>query len=120
MKKLYLKDISKEIDLPEYVLRFYDKKGLIPFMNRDENNYRYIYYDKVSWLKTISCLKKAGMPLKEIKKYVDLALVGEQTFEERLKIILKQEKETLKQIEVLKEQLEFIQYKKEFYNKKSK
>ncbi|ASP28127.1 MerR family transcriptional regulator [Spiroplasma corruscae] len=120
MEKLYLKDVSKELSIPEYVLRFYDKKGIIPFIQRDENNYRFIYKDKIEWLKIIVCLKKVGMPLKQIKKYIDLALEGDSTINQRLEMILKQEKETFKHIDMLKEQLEYIDYKKQYYKNKLK
>ncbi|AKX34630.1 MerR family transcriptional regulator [Spiroplasma litorale] len=120
MEKLYLKDVSKELNVPEYVLRFYDKKGLFPFLERDINNYRYISKDKLEWLKVVVCLKKSGMPLKEIKKYVELAVEGDSTIISRFEMMKKQEIATIKKIECLKEQLEFIQYKKSLYEKKIK
>lgn len=42
------------------------------------------------WLKIISCLKKAGMPLKDIREYINLALQGDETIEQRLELFYKQ------------------------------
>ncbi|ASZ09010.1 MerR family transcriptional regulator [Mesoplasma chauliocola] len=118
MEKMYIKDISKELDIPEYILRFYDKKGLIPFMQRDDsNNYRYINREKIEWVRIVSCLKKSGMPLAQIKEYIDLAIQGKQTYPQRLEMMLEQERQVKKQINELKEQLKYIQYKKSLYSK---
>lgn len=41
-----------------------------------------IFHDKdYAWLQTIGCLKKTGMPLKEIRTYLHLALEGDGTMD---------------------------------------
>ncbi|ATZ21469.1 MerR family transcriptional regulator [Mesoplasma tabanidae] len=115
MEKLYMKDISKELDIPEYVLRFYDKKGLFPFFERDENNYRYIKREKLEWVRIVSCLKKSGMPLLKIKEYINLALEGKNTYPKRLEMMLEQEKVVKQKMQELQEQLDYINYKKNLY-----
>ncbi|AVN62294.1 MerR family transcriptional regulator [Mesoplasma coleopterae] len=115
MEKLYIKDISKELSIPEYVLRFYDKKGLFPFFERDENNYRYIEREKLEWVRIVSCLKKSGMPLNKISEYIDLALEGKNTYPKRLEMMIEQEKLVLEKMKDLQEQLDYIKYKKKFY-----
>jgi|GEM_PF-918661 len=42
MKKLYLNEIAKRFNLSEATIRFYDEKGLMPFIKREANGYRYL------------------------------------------------------------------------------
>ncbi|AVN60270.1 MerR family transcriptional regulator [Mesoplasma entomophilum] len=115
MEKLYMKDISKELGVPEYILRFYDSKGLFPFFERDENNYRFIKKEKLEWIKIVLCLKKSGMSLLKIKEYINLALEGKNTYPKRLQMMIEQEKIVKQKMKELQEQLEYINYKKNLY-----
>ncbi|ATZ18640.1 hypothetical protein ESOMN_v1c02560 [Williamsoniiplasma somnilux] len=115
MEKLYMKNISTKLNIPEYVLRFYDKKGLFPFFQRDEKNYRFINEDKLEWVNIVICLKKSGMSLAKIKEYINLAMEGNNTYSKRLEMMLEQEKVVLKKMQELQEQLEYIKYKQNLY-----
>lgn len=44
----------------------------------------------IEWLRVIGCMKKAGMPLKEICRYIDLVLKGDDTIDERLDMFRRQ------------------------------
>ncbi|PPE04576.1 hypothetical protein EELLY_v1c02560 [Entomoplasma ellychniae] len=118
MQKIYMKQIADKFGIEEHTLRFYDKKGLFPFFKRDENNYRFIYEDKINWIEIVLCLKKSGMSLIKIKEYINLAMEGENTYPKRLKMMLDQEQIVLAKIQELKQQLKFIEYKKSLYKNK--
>ncbi|AUF83439.1 MerR family transcriptional regulator [Mesoplasma syrphidae] len=114
-KRYYIKEIANKFNIPEYLLRYYDEKGVITKFKRDENDYRYMFEDDLIFVKTVLCLKKTNMPLKEIIKYIELVDQGEITLESRQAMILKQEKVVLKKQHDLEEQIAFINYKKDFY-----
>lgn len=95
-KKYYIKDLAKMFDVPEYLLRYYDEKGVINKFKRDENDYRYMIEEDLGFINTVLCLKKTSMPLKEIIKYLELVDFGEATLETRQAMILKQEQVVLK------------------------
>ena len=44
----------------------------------------------IEWLRVIGCMKKAGMPLKDIRRYIDLVLKGDDTIDERLDMFRRQ------------------------------
>ncbi|QGS51464.1 MerR family transcriptional regulator [Spiroplasma tabanidicola] len=115
-KKLYVSEIAKQFNLTENTIRFYEKKGLMPYMKRDKNNYRYILEDDVKWFDTVICLKKTGMSILEIKEYIKLAEKGNVTAAKRLEMIVNQKKVVNEQLEFLKKQLGFLDYKIEYYN----
>ncbi|QBQ07243.1 MerR family transcriptional regulator [Spiroplasma gladiatoris] len=116
-KKFYVSEIAKQFHLTQNTIRFYEKKGLLPCMKRDSNNYRYILEEDIKWFNTVICLKKTGMSISDIKKYISLAQKGNTSANERLEMITKQKTQVVNQIEFLKKQLEFLNYKTDFYKK---
>ena len=62
-------EMAKMLDVPASTLRYYDKEGLLPFVERSPGGIRMFQESDYGWLKIISCLKKAGMPLKDILPY---------------------------------------------------
>ena len=66
-------EMAKMLDVPASTLRYYDKEGLLPFVERSPGGIRMFQESDYGWLKIISCLKKAGMPLKDIREYINLA-----------------------------------------------
>ena len=83
-------EMAKMLDVPASTLRYYDKEGLLPFVERSPGGIRMFQESDYSWLKIISCLKKAGMSLKDIREYINLALQGDETIEQRLELFYKQ------------------------------
>ena len=66
-----ISEAAKQMGVSVHTLRYYDKEGLLPFVERV--NGRRVFKDSdFSWLKIISCLKNTGMPLKEIRRYMEL------------------------------------------------
>ena len=52
-------------------LRYYDNEGLLPFVERSSGGIRMFRESDIEWLRVIGCMKKAGMPLKEIRRYIE-------------------------------------------------
>lgn len=115
MHKIYVHDITKALNISESKLRYYDKHGLIRKMQRDNNNYRFIFEEDLVELKTIICLKQTGLSLMEIKHYLQLAYEGNSTIDEREQILLDQYKNLNIRFRELKEQQDFLDYKLNFY-----
>lgn len=111
-----MKAVCKETNLPYETLKFYCNEGLVPNVKRNMNNYR-IFDDKdIAWIKSLSCLKKCGMSIAEMKEYVELSLQGESSIPER-KIILQRRKELLlSKLQELNECIEYIDTKQKFYD----
>lgn len=95
-------------------LRFYDKEGLLPFVEREPGGNRIFKEEDLDWLAVINCMKNAGAP-KEIKEYVDLCLEGDQRLAERLNIFLRRKQEVARQMEELERLMENIDHKIWYY-----
>ncbi len=108
-------EIAKKMNVAASTLRYYDKEGLLPFVERSESGIRMFKDSDMEWLSIIECLKKTGMPIKEIKKFIDWCMEGDATINQRLELIDRQRSEVLLQLEQLKETLAVLNYKHWYY-----
>ena len=108
-------EAAKKMNISTTTLRYYDQEGLIPFVHRTSGGAR-VFTDKdFRWLRLISCLKKAGMPLKDIRRYIEMTVQGEDTIEERLQMFLDQKEKIRLQMQQLQQTLDVVEYKCWYY-----
>lgn len=91
-------DISKRTGLSTYTLRYYDQKGLLPFVARDKNGRRHFKEEDFEFLSIITCLKDTGMQLSDIRQFVEWSMDGDPTFEKRLDFFTEHKQEVEKQL----------------------
>lgn len=108
-------EIAKIMNLSISTLRYYDKEGLLPLVERTENRIRKFNDNDIEWLNFIERLKNTGMQLKEIKTFFKWCVEGDSTIEYRYKLFLERKAETEKQIELLQKSLELINHKCNYY-----
>lgn len=108
-------EISKKINVSPYTLRFYAKEGLLPFVARSERGIRMFTEDDFGWLALIDCLKKTGMSIKDIKTFVDWAIEGDSTIDQRLNMFKEQRQAVETKIEELQGVLDVLKYKCWYY-----
>jgi DNA-binding transcriptional MerR regulator len=103
--------IAKMNHLSISQLRYYDNQGLFPFLKRTEKGDRVFDEDALKFLDIILCLKNTGMPIKDIKQFVDWSMNGNDTIPQRLEMMKQQEINVLQQIRDTEENLIKIQQK---------
>ena len=64
--------VSEMFDLPVSTLRYYDKEGLFPELNRT-SGIRQFSENEIEALRVIECLKKTGLQIKDIKQFIKIA-----------------------------------------------
>lgn len=86
-----IKQFAKKTNTTEHTIRYYTDIHLLP-CQRDGRNRRIFDEESVNWMQGITCLKKCGAPLKEIKEYCRLCrLEGtKENLRARYQIILDQ------------------------------
>lgn len=94
---------------------YYDKEGLLPFVEKKQAGTRVFRDEDLSGLKIISCMKDSGMPIKDIRRYMDLCREGDSTLKDRLEIFFQRRDVVEKQIEDLGKVLEIINHKIRYY-----
>lgn len=108
-------EMAKILGVPASTLRYYDKEGLLPFVERTSGGIRMFKEQDYEWLKIIECMKKAGMPIKTIKDYIDLALEGDTTIHKRLELFRKQKQVLEEEMRSLQHTLDVLEYKCWYY-----
>ena len=110
-------EIAKRLGLNASTLRYYDKEGLLPFVERSESGIRLFKENDMGMLNMIECLKGTGMSIKDIKTFIDFYDTGDDEFKNRLDIIQHQKANVLAQMELLNYNLDMLDYKEFYYNK---
>lgn len=108
-------EMAKCLGVPSSTLRYYDKEGLLPFVERSSNGIRVFHEKDYEWLQIISCLKKTGMSLKDIRKYISLAMEGDGTIDERLELFKNQRKALEAQMAELQCAMDVLNFKCWYY-----
>ncbi len=108
-------EMAKKLNIAPSTLRFYDKEGLLPFIERSSGGIRMFSDKDFEWLQVVGCLKKAGMKLSDIKTFIELAMQGDDTISVRLDLIIAQRKEVESQIETLNKTLATLEFKEWYY-----
>ncbi len=111
-----INEVAQKCDLTAHTLRFYDKEGLLPFVSRTPSGIRSFSERDLELIKLICCLKNTGMPIKEIKRYIDMVMEGAVTVETRRQMMVDHRKEVLRQIDELKKNVNLIDLKIAFYD----
>lgn len=104
-------EVAKKMGLPTSTLRYYDQKGLLPFVDRDQAGRRSFKDNDLNFLQVIECMKKCGMKISEIRHFIELCMAGDKTLVDRYDLLQQEERSVQKQIQVLQDQLDFLHYK---------
>ena len=108
--------VCRELGMTYQTLKFYCNEGLVPNVKRDHNNRRVFDEKDVKWIKDLTCLKKCGMSIQEMKKYLELCLQGEATIVSRKKMLARKQEELRASIKELEDSISYIGWKQNFYD----
>ena len=76
-------EVERKTGVSSHTLRFWAKKGLFPFVQKDDNKVKYFSKRDVEWVGWINWLRKSQMDIPSIRHYIQLANQGEGTAKER-------------------------------------
>lgn len=110
-----IKQVAERMGVTIPTLRYYDKEGLLPFVDKKENGTRVFKDEDFETLKIITCMKNSGMPIKDIKRYMDMCMEGDSSLEERLQIFYDRKEVVKEQLEELNKVMEVIKHKIWYY-----
>ncbi|WP_294405826.1 MerR family transcriptional regulator [uncultured Clostridium sp.] len=110
-----IKQISEITGISAYTIRFYDNKGLFPFLARDKNNVRLFSDNDLDWIHFVHCLRNTGMSIADIKKYIELSNQGPDTAQERYKMMVAQKEKAEKEAVEIQKRIELLNCKINHY-----
>lgn len=110
-----VKEAAQITGLTEHAVRFYTDKGLVPSVQRNQNNIRVFDEESINWLLGVKCLKQSGMPIEDIKTYIDLCLEGDSTIPQRFALMMAHKEAALLKLEEAKRHIAHLEEKAALY-----
>ena len=110
-----MKEVCRMLNLSASTIRYYDKEGLLPFVTRTEGGYRQFSDDDVGLLRIIECLKRTGMPIRDIRQFTVWVQQGDASLRERYEMFLERKRVVQDQMTQLQKTMEIIEYKCRYY-----
>lgn len=117
MAQLYsMKQVCEATGFTYEGLRFYCNQGLVPHVKRDANNRRVFDERDIKWVKSLTCLKRCDMSIREMKEYLEPCLQGAISIPER-KVMLAAKRERLVELlDEVQKSIDYIDWKQGFYD----
>ncbi|WP_041619394.1 MerR family transcriptional regulator [Paenibacillus mucilaginosus] len=84
--------VSKKFDLSQDTLRYYERIGLIPRVNRNKSGVRNYSEEDCRWVEFVKCMRGIGLPIETLIEYVKLYQQGDDTIEVRKDLLTEQRK----------------------------
>lgn len=108
-------EVSKMFNLPVSTLRYYDKEGLFPDIQRI-SGIRQFSDKEIEALRVIDCLKKSGLEIRAIKQFMEWTKLGNKTLQNRKELFDKQKEIVEDEIKKLEKVLDMIKFKCWYYD----
>lgn len=112
-----IKEVTERTGISDYVLRYYEKEGLLPPIRRGKGGVRSYTDGDLDLLGLICCLKKTGMSLKDIRTFVQLQEQGPSTLRRRCEILEQQQRLIAQGIEEMQKNGEKVAHKLDVYTR---
>lgn len=106
-----VKTAAQQIGISAHTIRYYDKSGLFPFVERDSNGYRDFKSEDLYWIEFIKCMRQTHMPIAQIKVIAELYHQGPSTIEKRKAIFTEHQNNLLEQKALIDEGLKTLENK---------
>lgn len=106
--------ISEMFGLPVSTLRYYDKEGLFPGLQRT-SGIRQFSETEIETLRVIECLKKSGLEIKDIKLFMQWCAEGSDTYPQRLELFVSQKTAVEQEMERMNRVLDMLKFKCWYY-----
>lgn len=104
-------EVSEKFGLSQDTIRYYERIGLIPRVNRNKSGIRDFTEEDCRWIEFIKCMRSAGLPIEVLIEYVELFQQGDETIEARKELLIEQREQLIKRMEDMKKTLERLDYK---------
>ncbi len=108
-------EVSEQTGISLDTLRYYERIGLIPPVNRNGSGIRDYTENDMKRVEFVKCMRSAGLPIEVLLEYFKLLQQGDQTIEARKEILKKQRDLLLGRMAEMQETLDLLNYKIKVY-----
>jgi DNA-binding transcriptional MerR regulator len=108
-------EVSDQYGISTDTLRYYERVGLIPPVNRNESGMRDYNELDLRRVEFIKCMRSAGLPVEVLIDYVALVQKGDKTIEARKEILVEQRDLLIARMKEMQNTLDILNHKIEVY-----
>lgn len=108
-------EVSKRFELSQDTLRYYERIGLLPYVNRNKSGLRNYTEEDLRWVEFIKCMRSAGLPIEVLIEYVHLFQQGDETQETRKELLIEQRNLLMQKQKEIQATIERLNSKIEHY-----
>lgn len=104
-------EVGQKYGISQDTLRYYERIGLIPRVNRNKSGFRDYTEEDCNWVGFIKCMRDAGLSIEVLTEYVGMFQQGDTTVETRKELFVEQRKLLIKRIAAVQKTIERLDYK---------
>lgn len=115
MNLMTITEVSKRYELTADTIRYYERIGLIPRVNRNKSGIRDFTEEDCRWVEFIKCMRGAGLSIEILTEYVNLFQEGSSTVKARKELLIEQRNQLADRIREMQETLDRLDRKIDGY-----
>ncbi|GAA0133628.1 MerR family transcriptional regulator [Paenibacillus sp. YSY-4.3] len=104
-------EVSEMFGLSPDTLRYYERIGLIPRVNRNPGGIREYTEEDCKWVEFVKCMRDVGLPIEALTEYVRLFQQGDETIEARKELLAEQRNQLQTRMDEMKKTLDRLDIK---------
>jgi len=108
-------EVSERFGISCDTLRYYERIGLIPTVNRNTLGIRDYNETDMKRVEFIKCMRSAGLPIEVLIEYISLVQQGDETIEARKEILIGQREQLEVKMREIQKTLDLLNYKISVY-----
>lgn len=114
-ERLTIQQVALATGLSVYTLRYYERIGLIHFIERAENTHRRYTAEDIGWINFLNKLRATGMSIQGMQAYAELQRMGDDTLPERIAMLRELRHKVEVRMAELRDHMSVLDYKIELY-----
>ena len=111
-------EVSKKYDMTADTLRYYERIGLIPPVNRNGSGIRDYTEEDCNWVHFMKCMRGAGLSIEVLIEYVTMFQQGNSTIKARKELLIEQRSRLAEKIKEMQQTLERLDKKIDGYEER--
>ena len=106
-----IKEVCEKYDITPDTLRYYERVGVIPEVNRTKSGIRDFTEEDIKWVENAICMRSAGVPVEMLIEYVKLFQEGDSTITARRNLLIEARVKVQKNLDKYQATLDRLNYK---------
>lgn len=106
-----IKEVCEKYDITPHTLRYYERVGVIPEVNRTKSGIRDFTEEDIKWVENAICMRSAGVPVEMLIEYVKLFQEGDSTITARRNLLIEARAKVQKNLDKYQATIDRLNYK---------